>query len=106
MTIAARPNGAQQSLRLSADCFSGSVPQKGLIMTTLRFRLGLAFCLIVACGVFVTSGPADNAARSEGAQQQGDNVQAEEWASFQKTVQPFLTKHCYECHGPKAEDAE
>src|SRR5437588_642528 len=24
-----------------------------------------------------------------------------EWPTFQKTVQPFLAKHCFECHGDK-----
>jgi mono/diheme cytochrome c family protein len=35
-----------------------------------------------------------------------DKIQAEEWASFQKTVLPFFSKHCFECHGPKSDDAE
>ncbi len=26
--------------------------------------------------------------------------------SFDKAVQPFFTKHCYECHGPEADDGD
>src|SRR5262245_20149918 len=26
---------------------------------------------------------------------------AEEWQAFRQTVQPFLARHCYECHSDK-----
>jgi mono/diheme cytochrome c family protein len=31
----------------------------------------------------------------------GDPVSADQWQAFRKTIQPFLAKHCLECHADK-----
>src|SRR4051812_32719184 len=31
-----------------------------------------------------------------------DDKSASDWQAFQKTVQPFFARHCFECHGQKA----
>src|SRR4051794_12022461 len=31
-----------------------------------------------------------------------DDKSASDWQGFQKSVQPFFAKHCFECHGQKA----
>ena len=36
-----------------------------------------------------------------GAAQTADQVKSAKWTEFEKSVQPFLAKHCFACHGEK-----
>jgi hypothetical protein len=50
---------------------------------------------IILCSWFVASSPPAGGGPSR------EPVSAVEWQAFRKTVQPFLVKHCLECHAEK-----
>jgi hypothetical protein len=56
-----------------------------------RVRIAAA----ILCSVFVVISPLQGGGPSR------TPVPAVEWQAFQKTVQPFLVKHCLECHADK-----
>ncbi len=63
-----------------------------LMVNRLRLKFA-AFALLTALGTVATVNTAPAKAVTPNS--------AEDWQQFQTTVQPFLAKNCYECHGEK-----
>jgi hypothetical protein len=55
----------------------------------------IAAAAAVLCSFLVSSSPPPDSSPSR------DQDPAVEWQAFRKTVQPFLAKHCFECHADK-----
>src|SRR6185369_198672 len=58
--------------------------------TERRAVLYLVSCSVLTLNMPVYGGPSL------------DDRSASDWQTFQKNVQPFFAKHCFECHGQKA----
>ncbi|HEY7156469.1 MAG TPA: DUF1592 domain-containing protein [Gemmataceae bacterium] len=56
---------------------------------------GAKVAAAILCSFFIASSP------SRGGDPSRDPGPALEWQAFRKTVQPFLVKHCLECHADK-----
>jgi mono/diheme cytochrome c family protein len=56
-------------------------------------RIAAAFA--VFCALLVSSSPRHSSGHD------AQPVPATDWQTFQKTIHPFLTKHCFECHTDK-----
>jgi hypothetical protein len=77
-----------------------------MMTTKLLLRAGALAYPALLCATLVALAQPQRAEQTPSKDPDGEKLNAEEWASFQKTVQPFLVKHCYSCHGPKNDDSE
>jgi hypothetical protein len=73
----------------------------GVPVSLLGFCLLLAACMHPAGS---TATPQASASKLAGIAAKPAASPTAKWDEFHKTVQPFLSKHCYECHG--VDDAE
>jgi len=67
-------------------------------MLTRSNLAGCALTVAVVCPLF---GPALVSRGQSNGTATNAAPQTADWPAFQKTVQPFLAKHCFECHGDK-----
>src|SRR5436190_2088126 len=64
-------------------------------MLPRQCRLRATAAIAIFCPLLLASLP------PQGNSQSADPLPSAEWQAFQQTVQPFLAKHCFECHADK-----